>query len=170
MILRVLERYWAKVDKRGENTCWNWKGARTTGGYGQLGGGTKRSKWKAAATHIALAIDNRPRPSLLHVAMHSCDNPRCVNPRHLSWGTHTENMQDMWQKERSGIQKRAAIMLDDAAASLGTMQAGNVKLNEDQARFIRSTDMPTSDLARLLNVSWQTVDNVRKGRTWRWLL
>jgi hypothetical protein len=27
-------------------------------------------------------------------AAHSCDNPPCINPRHLRWATHRENLLD----------------------------------------------------------------------------
>lgn len=34
------------------------------------------------------------------VVMHSCDNRMCINPEHLSLGTQSENLKDMWRKGR----------------------------------------------------------------------
>lgn len=30
------ERFWVKVDKKGENECWKWKGAKGNHGYGLI--------------------------------------------------------------------------------------------------------------------------------------
>ena len=47
----------------------------------------------------------KPRPSDKHVACHTCDNPSCVNPEHLFWGTVQENALDASIKGRSNIPK-----------------------------------------------------------------
>lgn len=80
----------------GDDECWGWTGAQNGIGYGVL---TFHSQQRMA-THLALEVDGRPRPSDEHVACHACDNPPCTNPRHLWWGTEKDNMQDAAQKGR----------------------------------------------------------------------
>jgi len=32
------------------------------------------------------------------LALHSCDVKACINPRHLRWGTYSDNIQDAWDR------------------------------------------------------------------------
>lgn len=62
---------------------------------------------KAALAHrvVAYAIGIVVSPFYQkggQVVMHSCDNPACCNPRHLSVGSQSENMQDCSYKGRMG--------------------------------------------------------------------
>ena len=79
--------------------CWNWHGSMDTKGYGQI-----RIAGKARiATHVALDLVGRPRPEDKRCALHHCDNPGCVNPNHLWWGTLKENTADMMAKGRGNL-------------------------------------------------------------------
>ena len=39
------------------------------------------------------------------LALHECDEPRCVNPAHLRGGTPAENMEDIVRKNRRQLKK-----------------------------------------------------------------
>lgn len=166
MIIETLERYWAKVEKHGPDDCWIWTGAATIRGYGQIASGTtkRRRAKRALATHIALAIDGRFRPSDEHVAMHGCDNPRCVNPRHLSWGSIEENMADMHRKGRSPAQIRAYLRAERQAVE-GTTGRSR-KLSPEAVTLIRNSKKRVSRLAEELGVGKSTIYNIRARKAY----
>jgi hypothetical protein len=73
------ERFWAKVDKNGENGCWNWTASKTKSGYGEfnLNGKTVRSD------ELSWELNNGKIPDGLYIS-HSCMNPSCINCNHLA--------------------------------------------------------------------------------------
>lgn len=84
----AVARFWAKVDKRGAKECWEWKGQLRWDGYGRF-----VIMRKPVWTHrFSWELHNgRKIPAGGHI-LHSCNNPACVNPKHLRVGTHKENM------------------------------------------------------------------------------
>jgi len=89
----VAETFWARVDCTGD--CWPWLGARDPDGYGNLRAGNVNYRAHRAAYELTAG----PIPSGMEI-MHACDNPPCCNPRHLSPGSHQQNMAHQWSKRK----------------------------------------------------------------------
>lgn len=94
----LAERFEERVDRSGgPDACHPWTGT-LSGGYGRIGEGGRGCR--ILYTHrVAWELANGPIPDGLDV-LHACDNPPCCNVRHLSLGTHADNMADMAAKGR----------------------------------------------------------------------
>lgn len=75
--------------------CWTWNGATTGHGYGTISVDGKQTQTHRYA--YELFVGRIPDGA---VVMHSCDNPPCVNPRHLSAGSYQDNLTDAINKGR----------------------------------------------------------------------
>lgn len=97
-----IEKFWSRVDKRGEDECWLWSGPSNGHGYGVCGwtttGGVRVNTASRASTWIAYG----PPAGLGHAAhsRHLCNNKACVNPKHLRWGTPLQNVHDSLRERR----------------------------------------------------------------------
>lgn len=91
-----VKRFWSKVDQSGgEDACWTWSAYRNTRGYGMFGLCCR----PILAHRFSYAIANGPFDNSLLVC-HHCDNPSCVNPKHLFLGTFLDNVRDRDAKGR----------------------------------------------------------------------
>lgn len=89
------DRFWSKVDRRGESECWTWNAGRHKSGYG----GFSIHGVNRFAHRVSYAIAHGSLDPALYVC-HTCDNKPCVNPKHLFVGTHQDNVDDMVRKGR----------------------------------------------------------------------
>ena len=87
--------FWAKVDVRGDDECWIWKGSLAGNGYGAIHGPKRNER----AHRVSYVIAHGLIPAGMYVC-HTCDNHVCVNPKHLWLGTARDNMVDMERKGR----------------------------------------------------------------------
>lgn len=97
---KTRKRFFDKVcQPANKKACWFWTGA-TRGGYGWIYAVRTDGKLERNAHRISWEIHNRKFfPSSL-VARHSCDNPPCVNPEHITPGTGSENAMDAVSRNR----------------------------------------------------------------------
>lgn len=72
-------RFWAKVDKRGEDECWLWTAAVNQRGGGRFSPSHHRTD---AAHRFSWVLAGNEIPEGMFV-YHTCASPSCVNPRHL---------------------------------------------------------------------------------------
>ena len=137
--------FWNKVDIKGPDDCWNWTGALHKEGWGVF-----RYENSDTRKTYRLAITFAGQDPTDKVVRHSCDNPTCCNPAHLSLGTQQENIQDRVKRNRSA---RA--------------YPGNRRLTDDDIRTIRQSTEKVSVLARQYNLSWPSIKSIIEKKCYK---
>jgi hypothetical protein len=99
---KIKNKILSRVEKTAEG-CWNWLGCTTNTGYAWIsyrGNGHYGHRVSYEVfNEVELKNEGRNTSETICV-LHSCDNPRCVNPEHLSLGTQQDNMRDRDAKKR----------------------------------------------------------------------
>ena len=140
------------VPHKGEDKCWIWTGGLRTKGYG--GFMVAPGKNMPAHRFSLLAFGGGVEPDQL--ACHRCDNPPCVNPKHLFAGTPLENSHD---RDRKG--RHVALVGEDH---------GQAKLDKGEVRAIRALaaeGMKQRDIAALYSVTQTQVWRIIHNKSWR---
>ena len=94
-----IKNFWKHVDKTASG-CWNWTAFKDRDGYGRFWPNSSKAFGAHRFSLLIAGFDLTTGP----LVMHHCDNPSCVNPKHLKITTQSENMQDCANKGRNGKQ------------------------------------------------------------------
>lgn len=142
------KRFWSKVLKtENENECWNWTGGCDKDGYGQFWSGNN-----TRAHRFAYEISNNKKIEKEKCILHSCDNVKCCNPKHLRVGTQQQNIIDKVSKKR---QARGET-------------SGRSKLTELQVLEIRERQcLSQRKLAMEFGISQTHIRDIRNRKTWK---
>lgn len=136
------------------SSCWIWRPNIKNNEYARVSFYGKR----ISAHRLSFLAFNGPIPSGL-VVMHTCDNPKCVNPAHLIVGTYGDNAKDAYDKGRKlpplnpmpGEKHPMAKLTEVEVFEIKNMLANKVSI---------------SDLARKYGVSLTTICDIKNGRSW----
>lgn len=151
----IEDRFWNKVKILKENDCWEWKYCKDKDGYGgfELTHGNKQR-----AHRVSWELNYGPIPANLFV-LHHCDNPSCVNPKHLFLGSASDNNKDCKNKGRArggGVKGEKNKM---------------AKLTEKQVIEIREKYIPykysTYQLAKEYGMHASQIHKIVRNENWK---
>ena len=129
------------------DTCWLWKKAKTTAGYGVFAENRKTQYAHQYAWKLWKS------PTLPKVIRHKCRNRHCVNPDHIEGGTQLENNRD---RERDGTDNKGE-------------RHGNSILTEEnviEMRRLRREGMSLEDLMKRYDCGGTCIQLALSGQTW----
>jgi len=141
----TVARFWSKVSVGRPTECWTWAAANSDAGYGRFKIAGKLESPHRLAYTMYYGENLQGEGYHGNVVMHTCDNPRCVNPAHLQVGTQSDNMQDCVAKGRIG-----------EGAHKGR------KLTPEQAAAIAADPRPIREVGRIYGISRTHVCRLRQ--------
>jgi hypothetical protein len=143
-------RFWHKVQIKGPDQCWPWRGTTPAFGHGQFVADGK----VVYAHRFAWQLTNGTVPSGLCV-LHKCDVPECVNPQHLFLGSREENLTDMRAKGRGSKPPRL----------IGTRHH-QAKVTEQTVRAIRASTDDQLTLSKRYGITRRSVNRIINRKSW----
>jgi hypothetical protein len=148
------ENFWAQVQPA-DSGCHEWQGKREKSGYGRVSWhGKKRLAHRVAMYLRGLLEDLDSKACVLH----RCDNPRCCNPEHLFFGTHSDNTRDAVAKGRQ-------FMPNNRGERSGLSKLTNAQASEVR-RLYAAGGLSQYKLAAQFGVTQMAVSRITRGITY----
>lgn len=163
-----LRRFLSYFTKGATDECWIWNGLRLRPGYGIFGIG-RNNPYKAHRIAYFLHYGVDPWPKFV---CHRCDNPSCVNPKHLFVGTSLSNNKDRLAKGGYARGEDHFYRKHPDRITRGEDHP-NFKLTNENVlclrRISKQLGIPAKFAGLLFGVSKNTVRDIVSGRSWKHL-
>lgn len=150
-------RFWKKVAKGDQEECWHWEASKDSSGYGifKIGQTNVRAHRYSYLIHKGNILNGQQ-------VCHTCDNPSCVNPRHLFVGTMIDNQIDKIQK---GRQYKPPSEGNLSLITQGTADA--IRAAYQPRRGPRPNYGEIKRLSELFGLTRKVIADVVAGKTWK---
>jgi hypothetical protein len=151
---RTIARFWEKVDRRGPDECWVWKASMGNDGYGRF---RVNSPYRSVLRpHKFSFLISHGSTNGLFVC-HTCDNPPCVNPKHLWLGTPLQNTVDAKVKGR---------LRHPGSPGETNPMSKLTQVDVDVIRSLLAQGVNNTKIAERFNVTHSMVSLIKLGKAW----
>lgn len=147
--------------------CREWQRAKHPRGYGLVWFNGRM--WRAHRVAFFLATGIDPGDEMV---LHSCDNPPCCEPGHLSLGDHQKNMDERQDRGRTARGERHRTRTAPESTPRGE-RLPQAKLTEAEVIDLRArfeAGERQAALARRFGLDRSTVHGIVHGKLWTHLL
>ena len=149
--LRIWIRFPPQSKKDPNTGCREWQGLLNLQGYGVIG-----YDGKSVLVHrLAWALKYKSWPE--NMLLHSCDNSKCINIKHLREGSQQDNMNDMMNRNRHARLKGE----DHGSAKLTEKQVIKIRKKYKTGRYTQKK------LGEMYGITNANVSEICSKKSWK---